>query len=102
MLSSTAPCPSGVPQGSVISLILFNVHINYLEDTMPNHINVNASKYADDCTLDIVVERGTGSHMQEAIEVVSSWAVTNRMVLSAKTTKDMWVSFSTTRIHIGN
>ena len=41
-------------------------------------------------------------HMQEAIDSVSSWAVTNRMVLNAKSTKDMWVSFSTTRIHIGN
>ena len=34
MLSSSAPCPAGVPHGSVISPMLFNVYIDDLEDEM--------------------------------------------------------------------
>jgi retron-type reverse transcriptase len=60
-LSSIRPCPLGVPQGSVISPNLFNVHINDLEDTVPNLVNINTCKYADDCTQYQIVERGTCS-----------------------------------------
>ena len=50
ILSSIQSCPSGVLQGSVISPTLFNVHINDLEDAVPNHVNIDTCKYADDCT----------------------------------------------------
>ena len=35
-LSSVMLYPAGVPQGSVISPTLFNVHINDLEDSVPD------------------------------------------------------------------
>ena len=43
-LSSIASCPLGVPQGSIISPSLFNVHINDLEDGIPNYLNIDACK----------------------------------------------------------
>ena len=61
ILSSIQSCPSGVPQGSVISPTLC---INDLEDAVPNHVNIDACKYADDCTQYQIVERGTCSTMQ--------------------------------------
>jgi retron-type reverse transcriptase len=67
-LSSIQPCPIGVPQGSVMSPTLFNVHINDLKDTVPNLVNINTCKYADDCTQYQIIERDTCSSMQEAVE----------------------------------
>ena len=56
-------CPAGAPQGSALSLTLFNIHTDDLDD--PENHRINAHKYADDCTLDEVVEYGSLSHMQE-------------------------------------
>ena len=47
VLSSSAPCPAVVPQGSVISPMLFNVYIDDLEDEIPANLTVDTSKYAD-------------------------------------------------------
>ena len=80
--------------GSVISPTLFNVHINDLEDAVPNHVNIDTCKYADDCTQYQIVERGTCSTMQEAVDGLSGWADTNKMVLNPKKTKDMWICFT--------
>ena len=107
ILSSTQPCPSGVPQGSVISPSLFNVHINDLEDAAPSLINIDMCKYADDCTQYQIVEKGMCSIMQEAVNELDRWAETNKMVLNPRKTKDMWICFTDSipeppRIRIGD
>ena len=40
-LSSVMSCPAGVPQGSVISPILFNVRFSDLEDSVPDSLVVD-------------------------------------------------------------
>ena len=41
-ISSVSSCPAGIPQGSVISPALFNVHINDIEDSIHKSIEADA------------------------------------------------------------
>ena len=88
-LSFIAPSPAGVPQGSVISPTLFNIHINDLEDGVPEQSRVNTGKYADDCTMDTSVNAGEPSSLQRALDAAQGWAEENKMKLNAKKTKNM-------------
>ena len=65
-------------------MCLFNEYINDLEDNIPKEIDVNTSKYADDCTQDQIVERGERSSMQKVINKLRKWADNNRMALNPK------------------
>jgi hypothetical protein len=41
ILSTYSSCPAGIPQGSVILPVSFNVIITDLEDTVPNNLHIN-------------------------------------------------------------
>ena len=87
ILSSVKPCPAGVPQGSVISSTLFNVHVNDLEASIPEQLSINTCKYADDCTQDEVVTQRSCSHMQVVLEALEQWSTRNKMTINPKKRK---------------
>ena len=80
-----------VPQRSAISPTLFNIHINDMEDNIPEQANVNTQKYADDCTIDTSVRTEECSQLQSALDSVHRIELNkmDQMELNAKKTKDM-------------
>jgi hypothetical protein len=79
-LSTTRPVISGIPQGSVLGPIIFNVFINDITD---NFTYVTAKLYADDVKLYTNLSSPNAvTNFQQHLSLIKSWATTWQIAIS--------------------
>ena len=83
-LSTKSLCPAVVPQGSVISLLLFNIFIDDIDDAIPANLRdrVRVCKYADDCTFYESISTDDQSPMQVVLNSIHEWTTSNHMLIN--------------------
>ena len=81
--------PSGVPQGTKLGPWLFILMINDLRTP-----ESDCWKYIDDTTISEVVSKGNTSTMQNSVEVVQNWSITNKLQLHDSKCKELRFCFT--------
>ena len=97
LIGSRLTVSSGVPQGSVLGPILFNIYINSLG---PSNPSVKYIKYADD--LNLILTAKPDDNIDELIgdelQYIKNWCADNFMVLNNSKTKIIRIDTNRSRL----
>ena len=92
-VSDALQITSGVPQGSILGPILFNVYLNRLLKLLPDECAV---AYADDLTLVCSDDALQTAHqrMQSLLDLISTWAKNNQLCINVSKCYTMSIAAS--------
>ena len=99
VVSESCPIEYGIPQGSILGILLFLIHIN----DFPLHVdNSSVDLYVDDTTLycsKVTVNEVTSS-INKDLEDVSTWCDMNRLIVNEKKSKTSLICSSQKRTRL--
>ena len=94
--SSPALLEFGIPQGSILGPMLFNMYVADLQDNLP--LPITSFQYADDTTMYTSCTASSITSQAEALNSslasLSTWSKDSNLALNAKETKAMLISTS--------
>ena len=88
--SSTLILNTGVPQGCVLSPLLYSLFTN---DCTPVHGSNTIIKFADDTTVVGLISNNDESAYREEVRHLAEWCAGNNLALNTKKTKELIVDF---------
>ncbi|PIC15799.1 hypothetical protein B9Z55_022637 [Caenorhabditis nigoni] len=84
-LSCSKPATCGVPQGAVLSPVLFGIYVNEISSILPSE--VRCKQFADDTKLYAPIYKNDSANpLQTSIDIIQNWSKQSKLPLNVNKT----------------